>query len=76
MQAILDAIKKFFADAVSHMDWKKMLYDGVKGNVIPALRKAAKDNQTSIDDVMVDGLEHLVDAYLKPDAPAPVPPAA
>ena len=76
MKAILDTIKQFFSEALKHLDWKKLLYDGMKANILPAFKKAAADTTTKIDDVMVQGLEHFVEAYLKPPAPpAPTPPA-
>ncbi len=74
MKAILDSIKQFFSEALKELDWKKLLYEGIKNNIIPAMRKSATLTTTKIDDVMVDGLEHFCEAYLKPAAPVPLAP--
>ena len=71
MSAIFDVLKEIFKDALAGMDLKALLYDGLKNHILPSVKAAVAKSDNKIDDVMYQGLEHMVDAYLKPTPPTP-----
>ena len=74
MKDILDAVWK----AIKAVDWKSIAYNALMNDVIPELQKMAAASDSKVDDIMVDGVKHFVDAFLKPDpdpAPDPAPSA-
>ena len=67
MKDLLKKLGAFFWEVLKELDWKKVLYKAYIDVVQPKLRAYVTDTENKWDDVMVSGLDRIVDVFLNPD---------
>ena len=64
MKDILSKVGKELLEVLKRVDWKPIVYKGIKEHLIPRLKERAANSKRKWDDVMVEGLERIFDAFL------------
>jgi len=67
MKPILKALGEALLLVLKEIDWKPIVYKGLKDSLLPLLKKKVADTESKWDDVAVSGLERIVELFLKPE---------
>lgn len=65
--AIFKKLFKMVLEYLKEMDWQEQLYNLYVKVARPKLEEWVKSTETKFDDVMLDGLNKIVDTFLKPE---------
>ena len=67
MKKVFAAIWAGIMSILGDIDWKPIIHDALMKHLVPSLRKAAADTEKKWDDVMVNGLERIIQTFLGAD---------
>ena len=59
---------EFIWEAIKEVEWRKLLYEAWIDIIKPKLEEYVKDTSSKWDDVMLAGLDRIIEKFLKPEA--------
>jgi len=66
MKALLKELMDFLLSVLKGADWKAVLHKLCVDSLLPELKKLVEKSDSKVDDVIYQGIEKLVEVFLKP----------
>lgn len=66
-KTVFKKIGEFLLSVLKDVNWQKMLYEMYHDSIRSKLLELVNDTESKIDDVIFNGIDKLVETYLKPE---------